>query len=50
MWKTKKFRAFADMIRWIEANKHRIQWQQVFINNVAAALEYKPLVEPRLPR
>jgi hypothetical protein len=55
MWKTKvwKFntkrtsmqsmrRARQRMEAWIERNKHRIQYEEIFVNN-AYAVEYRPL-------
>jgi hypothetical protein len=50
-WQTKKWRfrtlesaeiARAKMNAWLEKNKHRIQYQEIFVNN-AYAIEYRKL-------
>lgn len=42
MWKTKKFKTNAEKEAWIEKNKDKIQYTEIFINN-GYAVEYKPL-------
>jgi len=41
MWQIKKFKTYEKMIEFIET--HKIQYNQVFINNVPFAIEYKKL-------
>lgn len=43
MWQVKKFRTILAGRRWIKRNEHRIQWQEVFVNNVPFAVEYRQL-------
>jgi len=42
VWKLKKFKSREAMQTFI--NKGGIQWQEVFINNVAYAIEYRKLI------
>ena len=42
MWTIRKFRTKESMTKFIENNKHRIQYQEVFINN-GYAIEYRKL-------
>jgi len=53
MWQTKKWKfrtvegaeiARAMMNAWLQKNKHRIQYQEIFVNNAYAyAIEYRKL-------
>jgi hypothetical protein len=42
MWQVKKFKTNEAKNAWVEKNAHRIQWNEVFINN-AYAVEYRAL-------
>ena len=41
MWKIKTFKTKEQMTAFV--NRHQIQWQEVFINNVPYAIEYKEI-------
>jgi hypothetical protein len=43
MWQTKKFKSRDDMKAWLRKMEGKIQWQEVFINNCPAAVEYRKL-------
>lgn len=43
MWQTRKFRTIEAGRKWLAKNGHRIQWQEIFINNVPFAIEYRRL-------
>jgi hypothetical protein len=49
MWQVKTFKTVEAQRAWVARNQHRVQWHEVFVNN-AYGVEYRPLVEPRLPR
>jgi len=42
MWNTKVFKTKESMQQWLSKNQHKIQWNEIFINN-AYGLEYKAL-------
>ena len=42
-WKYKQFKTRELMDARIEKNKHRVQWVEIFVNNVAGAIEYRKL-------
>ena len=41
MWQIKTFKTKEEMQKFI--NTHAIAYQQIFINNIPYAIEYKPL-------
>ena len=43
MWQIKRFKTLEAGKAWIEAHGHKIQWNQVFIENVPFAVEYRKL-------
>ena len=43
MWTIKTFKTKEQMTTFL--NSHQIQWQEVFINNVPYAIEYRLLKE-----
>lgn len=43
MWKIKTFKTKEAMNKFIHT--HRIAYQQIYVNNVPYAIEYKPLKE-----
>lgn len=49
MWSIKEFKTRAEMQAWIEKNGHRMRWQEIVVNN-GYGVQYRPLVEPRMPR
>ena len=42
MWIIKEFKTREKMLNWIEKNKSKIQWNEIFINN-SYAIEYRKL-------
>lgn len=42
MWKIKEFKNRNDMNNFINKNKNKIQWQEIFVNN-SYAIEYRKL-------
>lgn len=42
LWKIKIFKTREKANAWLEKNEHKIQWQEVFVNN-AWAIEYRKL-------
>lgn len=44
MWKIKEFKTREEMQKFIDKNKNKIQYQEIFINN-SYAIEYKKLVK-----
>lgn len=42
MWKYKEFKTEEDKDNWIERNRRRYQFSEIFVNN-KIAIEYKPL-------
>lgn len=42
MWDTKVFKTKESMVKWLVANDHNIQWQEIFINN-AYGVEFRKL-------
>ena len=44
MWKIKKFKTFEEMQNFIDKNKTKIQYEQIFINNYYA-ISYKKLIK-----
>lgn len=42
MWTQKTFKSKEDMEKWLEANKDKIQFIEIYCNN-AYAIEYKKL-------
>jgi hypothetical protein len=42
-WRVKRFDSASDGRMWILANAHRIRWNEVFIENVPFAVEYRQL-------
>lgn len=49
MWEVKHFLNAEAQRKWIERNRFSFQIAELFVNN-GYAVEYKKLVEPRLPR
>ncbi len=43
MWKVKKFKTKEACDLWLEKNAHKVQWEQIFVNNVPFALHYRLL-------
>lgn len=43
-WKIKVFKTKEAMEKWLQRNSHKVQWQEVFVNN-AYAIEYRKLVK-----
>lgn len=41
MWKIKTFKTKKTMAQFIK--RHNIVWNEIFLNNIAYAIEYKPL-------
>lgn len=44
MWKIRSFRNKENMEKFIEKNKDKIQWQEIFVNN-GYAIEYRKLIK-----
>ena len=44
MWKIKEFKTREEMLNFIDKNKHKMQWHEIFINN-KYAIEYKRLIK-----
>jgi hypothetical protein len=42
MWQTKEFKTKSAMDRFIERNKNKIQWNEVFVDNLYC-IEYRKL-------
>lgn len=42
MWNTKIFKTKELLQKWVIANDHKTQWQEIFVNN-AYGVEFKPL-------
>jgi hypothetical protein len=42
MWQIKQFKTQEAMDKFIDKNRHKIQWQEIFINN-AYGIEYRKL-------
>ncbi len=42
MWKIKKFKTRQELNAWLDKNKHKVQFVEVFMNN-AYGVEYRPL-------
>lgn len=42
MWDTKIFKTREAMQSWIEKNDHKMQWNEIFVNN-AYGVEYRKL-------
>ena len=42
MWETKNFKTKEAMNEFIEKNGHKIQWNEIFVNN-SYAIEYRKL-------
>ena len=42
MWTTKEFKTKELMEKFLEKNSHKIQWQEIFINN-GFCIEYRKL-------
>lgn len=40
MWNTKEFKTQAAMNKFIEKNQHKIQWNEIFVNN-SYYIEYR---------
>jgi hypothetical protein len=43
MWKVKKFKTKELADKWLENNGHKVQWEQIFVNNVPFAINYRLL-------
>ena len=41
MWETKVFKTAEAMRRWLEKNKHRIQWEEIYVNNAYGVIYRK---------
>lgn len=44
MWKIKEFKTREEMEKFIDKNKNKIQYEEVFINN-SYGITYKPLIK-----
>ena len=44
MWKIKEFKTKEEMNKFIEKNGHKIQCNEIFVNN-AYAIEYRKLIK-----
>jgi hypothetical protein len=44
MWKTKTFKTKQAYDRWIERNRNKYQWNEIFVNN-AYGVEYRELLK-----
>jgi hypothetical protein len=42
MWQTRIFKTLEALNKWVEANDHKCQWHQIFVNN-AYGVEYRKL-------
>lgn len=42
MWNTKVFKTKESMTKWLAANDHKVQWNEIYINN-AYGIEYRKL-------
>ena len=42
MWQTKTFKTRTEMEAWLDKNSHRVQWQEIFVNNAYGA-EFRKL-------
>lgn len=42
MWQTKVFKTREAQLKWIDKHDHRVQWQEIFVNN-AYGVQYRPL-------
>lgn len=42
-WTYKQFKTREAFDKWVEKNKFKVQWVEIYVNNVVAALEYKKL-------
>lgn len=43
MWKVKYFQSSLEFCNWINAHGHKYQYEQIFVNNVPFAIEYREL-------
>ena len=44
MWKNKYFRTKESMNNWLQKNKNKIQYNELFVNN-AYGIEYRKLIK-----
>jgi hypothetical protein len=42
MWQVKVFKTKAAFDKWVSRNNHRMQWQEIFVNN-AYGVEFRRL-------
>jgi hypothetical protein len=42
-WQIKTFQSRENMKKFLDRKAHKIQWHEVFINNVPGAIEYRDL-------
>jgi hypothetical protein len=45
MWQTKLFKTKETFDKWIEQNKNKVQYTEIFVNNYYKGVEFKPLVK-----
>lgn len=45
MWKYKEFKTEESYSKWMQKNRHKYRIQEIFVNNVYKAIEYKKLIK-----